>query len=600
MMAAAQQHRKKRSLAIRKTDAMNHAERQNGTVLDQIWIQGDPTSFLNISISKQTNNKFYGPENHQNLASIEEDENVPYLEKDPLIDKNDENKTLNIKIKQKSEEIENERISQKISEFNEEEENSVVLRLNIGGVPFFVLVEALLHADPSTFLTKFVQLTHKAKLKVADAFLLHERAYYFQRSPLAFEAVFQYYANGVVHKPPELCPSAFSAELEFWRVPTSYIGACCSDSVSPLERLLESSKEDKVDDTSFEKLRFGQFRRRMWTFLERPGSSMQAKVFELSSTMFVMISVLGLSFGTIPDFQVLEYVSSGNQTILLPNGTEIIQEDIEPIRIEHPIFVFTERVCIAFFTIEYLLRLFAAPRKLRFALKPLNLVDLLAIMPFYLELMLTLMGVDDKKLRDLRWAFLVVRILRVLRVIRIIKLGRFSSGLQTFGMTLQRSQKQLQMMTIVLLTGVVFFSTMIYFLEKDEKSSPFTSIPAAYWWCIVTMTTVGYGDVVPATTMGKIIASAAIMSGVLVLALPITIIVDNFIKVAQEEQQTEQFKAELLAMEEQERQLQQEQEQRRLKFNQSQKEIIINNNRDENKGNEQNSGKQPLIFVSNA
>lgn len=124
-----------------------------------------------------------------------------------------------------------------------------------------------------------------------------------------------------------------------------------------------------------------------------------------------------------------------------------------------------------------------APRKLRFALKPLNVVDLMAIVPFYLELLLTLCGVDDKKLRDLRWAFLVVRILRVLRVIRIIKLGRFSSGLQTFGMTLQRSQKQLQMMTIVLLTGVVFFSTMIYFLEKDEEGTPFSSIPAAYWWC---------------------------------------------------------------------------------------------------------------------
>uniref|UniRef100_A0A915M4W4 Uncharacterized protein n=1 Tax=Meloidogyne javanica TaxID=6303 RepID=A0A915M4W4_MELJA len=388
MMAAAQQHRKKRSLAIRKTDAMNHAERQNGTVLDQIWMQGDPSSFLNLSTSENQTKS----ENNQNLGVIEEDENLNYLEKDPLIEKSDGDKISNIKIKQKTEEKENERISQQPSEFREEE-NSVVLR-----------------------------------------------------SPLAFEAVFQYYANGVVHKPPELCPSAFSAELEFWRVPTSYIGACCSDSVSPLERLLESSKEDKVDDTSFEKLRFGQFRRRMWTFLERPGSSMQ----------------------------VIEYVSSGNQTIMLPNGTEIIQEDIEPIRIEHPIFVFTERVCIAFFTIEYLLRLFAAPRKLRFVLKPLNLVDLLAIMPFYLELMLTLMGVDDKKLRDLRWAFLVVRILRVLRVIRIIKLGRFSSGLQTFGMTLQR-------------------------------------------WCIVTMTTVGYGDVVPATTMGKIIASAAIMSGVLVL-----------------------------------------------------------------------------------
>ncbi|KAF7634175.1 hypothetical protein Mgra_00006473 [Meloidogyne graminicola] len=577
MMAAAQQHRKKRSLAIRKTDAMNHAERQNGTVLDQIWMQGDPSSFLKISSSERhlTSN-----ENNQQLELIEEEENnntSSFMEKDPLIKRNDEIKG------KKANEIE--RISPAQLK---EEDNSVVLRLNIGGVPFFVLIEALLHADPSTFLTKFVQLTHRSKIKVADAFLLPERAYYFQRSPLAFEAIFQYYANGVIHKPPELCPSAFSAELEFWRVPTSYIGACCSDSVSPLERLLESSKEEKVDDTSFEKLRFGQFRRRMWIF-----GKAWAKAFELSSTMFVMISVLGLSFGTIPDFQVIEYVSSGNQTVSLPNGTEIIQEEIEPIRMEHPIFVFTERICIAFFTIEYLLRLFAAPRKLRFILKPLNLVDLLAIMPFYLELMLTLMGVDDKKLRDLRWAFLVVRILRVLRVIRIIKLGRFSSGLQTFGMTLQRSQKQLQMMTIVLLTGVVFFSTMIYFLEKDEKGSPFTSIPAAYWWCIVTMTTVGYGDVVPATTMGKIIASAAIMSGVLVLALPITIIVDNFIKVAQEEQQTEQFKAELLAMEEQERQLQQEQEQRRSKFNQTQKELII---KDESKGENDCGNQQPLIL----
>jgi hypothetical protein len=109
--------------------------------------------------------------------------------------------------------------------------------------------------------------------------------------------------------------------------------------------------------------------------------------------MFVMISVLGLSFGTIPDFQVLastnwifclyffsshpmqvtEYVSS-NRTVEYENGTSEVVEEIELLRIEHPAFVFTERICIAFFTIEYALRLFAAPRKLRFALKPLNLV----------------------------------------------------------------------------------------------------------------------------------------------------------------------------------------------------------------------------------
>uniref|UniRef100_A0A0N4TMX7 Potassium voltage-gated channel subfamily B member 2 n=2 Tax=Brugia TaxID=6278 RepID=A0A0N4TMX7_BRUPA len=421
------------------------------------------------------------------------------------------------------------------------------LRLNIGGTSYLLLIEAILRTETTSFLSKFIQLNHKSRLKVADAYIAREDAYYFQRSPYAFDAVFQYYATGVVHRPPEICPAAFLAELEFWGISYRSIGSCCADIVA--RDRFEEKEEEKVDNKTFDNLMFGRVRRKMWTFLERPGSSIQAKAFELSSTLFVAISVMGLSFGTIPDFQVTQYLPAHNETILLPNGTITVIEKIEEMRVEHQIFVLTERICIAFFTVEYCLRLFAAPRKFRFTLKPLNLVDLMAIVPFYLELLLTLCGVDDKKLRDLRWAFLVVRILRVLRVIRIIKLGRFSSGLQTFGMTLQRSQKQLQMMTIVLLTGVVFFSTMIYFLEKDEDGTPFTSIPAAYWWCIVTMTTVGYGDAVPATTMGKIIASAAIMCGVLVLALPITIIVDNFIKVAQDEQQAEQQRMDHLRQE---------------------------------------------------
>ncbi|KAI6221797.1 Potassium voltage-gated channel subfamily B member 2 [Aphelenchoides fujianensis] len=367
------------------------------------------------------------------------------------------------------------------------DEEPEFLRLNIGGQPFVLLVDSLLRADFQTgMLTKFVQLKHEARIKVADAYLSEENMYYFQRSPQAFEAVFQYYATGVVHRPPEVCPSAFLNELEFWRLPAGCVGSCCSE-VVPKERT-EEPAEEKIDDTTFDNLMLGPLRRRMWTFLERPGSSFQAKAFELSSTLFVAISVMGLSFGTIPDFQVVERLPPKLQAMVLTNGTVRAIEVVEEMRVEHSAFVFTERICIAFFTVEYCLRMFAAPKKFRFAIKALNLVDLLAIVPFYLELLLTLCGVDDRMLRDLRWAFLVVRILRVLRVIRIIKLGRFSSGLQTFAMTLKRSQKQLQMMG------------------------------------------------------GKIIASAAIMCGVLVLALPITIIVDNFIKVAQDEQAQEQLK----------------------------------------------------------
>ncbi|RCN42167.1 Ion channel [Ancylostoma caninum] len=104
--------------------------------------------------------------------------------------------------------------------------------------------------------------------------------------------------------------------------------------------------------------------------------------------------------------------------------------------------------------------------------------------------------------------------------------------MRTFALTLRSSARQLGMMGMVLSTGVVFFSTLLYFVEKDEEDTPFTSIPAAFWWAIVTMTTVGYGDYVPVTIPGKLIASGAIISGVLVLALPITIIVDNFMKVS--------------------------------------------------------------------
>jgi hypothetical protein len=106
-------------------------------------------------------------------------------------------------------------------------------------------------------------------------------------------------------------------------------------------------------------------------------------------------------------------------------------------------------------------------------------------------------GLGGEQMRQMRWAMLTVRVLRVLRVVRIAKLSRFSPGLRNFALTLNRSQKQLQMVAIILMTGVIFFSTLVYFMEKDEPNTQFTSIPASFWWCIVTMTTVGYGDVVP-------------------------------------------------------------------------------------------------------
>lgn len=126
---------------------------------------------------------------------------------------------------------------------------------------------------------------------------------------------------------------------------------------------------------------------------------------------------------------------------------------------------------------------------------------------------------------------------------RVFKLARYSTSLQTFGHTLQSSITELSMLSMFLITGIVFFSTIMYYLEKDEPHTDFYSIPAGCWWCVVTMATVGYGDAKPVTTLGKLVATSTSICGIIVLAFPISMIVEKFATAQQraiEDQQIQQ------------------------------------------------------------
>lgn len=172
----------------------------------------------------------------------------------------------------------------------------------------------------------------------------------------------------------------------------------------------------------------------------------------------------------------------------------------------------------ALFTVEYLLRLYAVPRAWRYALSFFGVVDLLAVAPTYLSLLLP--GAQS---------LLVIRALRLLRIFRVLKLGQYVGEAHLLAEAMRASRRKIIIFLSVVTIVVVIVGALMYLIEGAENG--FTSIPRSVYWAIVTMTTVGYGDIAPGSVPGQILASVLMILGYGILAVPTGIVTSEMLSV---------------------------------------------------------------------
>ncbi|KAM9000321.1 potassium voltage-gated channel subfamily C member 4 isoform X2 [Sarcophilus harrisii] len=380
--------------------------------------------------------------------------------------------------------------------------------------------------------------------------------FFFDRHPGVFAYVLNYYRTGKLHCPADVCGPLFEEELTFWGIDETDVEPCCwmtyrqhRDAEEALD-IFESpdggpaaGEEAGEDERELALQRLGPheggsgagpggagtckgWQPRMWALFEDPYSSRAARVVAFASLFFILVSITTFCLETHEAFNIDRNVTEIHR---VGNITSVrFRREVET----EPILTYIEGVCVLWFTLEFLVRIICCPDTLDFVKNLLNIIDFVAILPFYLEVGLS--GLSSKAARDVL-GFL--RVVRFVRILRIFKLTRHFVGLRVLGHTLRASTNEFLLLIIFLALGVLIFATMIYYAERigAKPSDPrgndhtdFKNIPIGFWWAVVTMTTLGYGDMYPKTWSGMLVGALCALAGVLTIAMPVPVIVNNF------------------------------------------------------------------------
>ncbi|XP_029655346.1 potassium voltage-gated channel protein Shaker-like [Octopus sinensis] len=343
------------------------------------------------------------------------------------------------------------------------------------------------------YFKKFPKTLLGNPLKLNEYFDKTRNEYFFDRHRDSFEGIINYYQNeGNLKKPGNVDIDIFTREVEFFEIDRRSIENMYADEgIGPYY----VPKEINIPENFF--LRF------IWITLKFPDLSMSGKIIQIFSNLLILLSIANLCLRTYPHNDIrIESLSKINYIFAI------------------------EVLFTTYFTIEMIIRLFLIYKIISECFSGKFIVDILSISPLYIQTIFEVIYAHGLIKHSILYT--INQICLIIQIIRIFKLSNNLTGLEILGKAIFYSLDCLTLMLVYFMITILFYSSLIYYAELTNVNSNFLSIPDAFWWAIITMTTVGYGDKRPLGVYGKIVAGFCSLSGILIISFPIPVIVSKF------------------------------------------------------------------------
>ncbi|XP_053230220.1 potassium voltage-gated channel subfamily C member 1-like [Podarcis raffonei] len=402
--------------------------------------------------------------------------------------------------------------------------------LNVGGMRYETYLSTL-QAFPGTKLWSLTEPQANTKHDHDPS----TQEFFFDRSGRLFGQVLNYYSTKQLHCPAGVCESAFEEELDFWGLTGTQLAPCCWR--GPQEEVHDIGIVDEQDNDQGlliqEERRSGcqyaRWRAKLWDLFEKPHSSKRAMGLAVVSLLFTIAIIIILceeSKGFIKSITPEHTIESHHHHYYHHFFPSAYSYEVAPYLLHLELFF------ILCFTAEFFIRIMCCPDLKKFLKNPLNIADLLSLFPVYIELSLARPSQEPHPQEShplVQWLGLC-RIIYIIKLLKVLRLVETPLMLRVLPCMFKSILREILIFLLIFASEVFFFGTLCFYGEllSTNFKIGFGDIGEAFWWAVITLTTVGYGELVPVSVTGQAIAACTALCGVLTIVVPVPIFLFSF------------------------------------------------------------------------